>query len=290
MNYNNQYEFYKRVELDANNYLITSNSPTQHTEIITELEKIGITQFFIEVNKGNIAGTVPFNKFGRNGDIDTGQTEDIWSVSSTYTGFPTEVETLEVFSTNANDTAGGTGARDIVITNLLDASFNPMPDVYLTLNGTTPVSLGAGLYSRCTRIVVLTAGSTGENQGNITLRHTTTTSNVFAVITPGDNQTQIFAFTVPLGKTLYIPNFTVMMTRANGSAGSANISVKGKMGTNNVWNVIRNIDITDSQSYKFDSTAYFVVSEGMDIVATINSVSDNNTRVTGEANGFLVDN
>ena len=289
-NYLDQFGYYKRIELDDNNYLYTSTNPEQQEEVITALGKINKTAFFVEVNEGNISGTTPFSKFGRNPDIDTGAVEDIWNGGGLYTGFPVETETLEILSTSINDTAGGTGAITVEISNLLDATFNEMPPIIVTLNGTTPVSLGAQTYHRASRIRTLTAGSSNWNEGNLILRHTTTTANVFAVMPATLNQTQIFAYSVPLGKTLYIPNFSVMMTRANGSAGSANVTVKIKNGISNVWNVVRNVDISDSQSYQYHSGAYFVVNEGMDVKATIESVSDNNTVVTGEADGFLIDN
>jgi len=264
---------------------------TQHEEVIDELTKINSAPYFINVNQGGLPGTVPFSKFGRNSDIDTGSApEDIWHGGSDYTGFPNETETLEIFSANSNDTLLGTGARTVRISNLLDENYNQMPDVIVDMNGTTPVSLGVQTYHRCSRMSVETAGSGNENAGDITLRHTTTTANIFAVMPATYNQTQIFAYTVPAAKTLYVPNFSMTMTRANGAAGSANVTVRLRDSDSNVWRAVRNVEITDSQSYTFIGLAYFVATEKQDIKGRIESVSDNNTIVTGEADGFLVDN
>ena len=106
----------------------------------------------------------------------------------------------------------------------------------------------------------------------------------------GTNQTAIFAYTVPAGKSLYIPKFTISMARQNGSAGSANVRVLVKDSDSNCWNTVRNAEITDSQEYNFANHVYFVASEKMDIIARVQSVSDNGTTVTGEADGFLIDN
>ncbi len=288
---NNQYDFFKNSTIDANGNLVTINDATQQQELIDALGVINGVPYFIAVNEGLQEGVAPFSKFGRNSDVDTGSApEDIWHGGGDYTGFPDVSETLEIYSTSANDTAGGTGARTVTISNLLDDDFNQMPDVTVTLNGTTPVSLGVQTYRRSSRVFVETAGTAGENQGDIILRHTTTTTNIFAVMPSGLNQTQILAYTVPAGKTLYIPHFSIKMSRANGSDGSSNITVRVKDGESNVWRALRNEEITNSQSYNFIGLAYFVGYEKQDIKARIESVSDNNTIVTGEADGFLVDN
>lgn len=287
----NQFGFFRDVKLDENGNVITKQDDTQFQLLLDELKVINGVPYFIDVNEGNVPGVTPFSKFGRNSDIDTNSApEDVWNGANIYTGMSEESETLEIFSSSPSDTAGGIGARTITLSNLLDENNNEMPDVTVTLNGTTPVLVDANIYHRCSRMFTETAGSSNENVGSITLRHTTTTANVFAVMPPILNQTQIFAFTVPMGKTLYIPNFSIKMSRANGSAGSANCTVKMRMAGSNVWRTIRNTEITDSQSFTFSGLAYFVAPEGTDIKTTVESVSDNNTIITGEADGFLVDN
>ena len=248
-------------------------------------------EYGIEASLGNISGTEPFYKFGRNGDLDPGTgPEDIWVSGGLYTGFPSVFDEFEVVSDNASDNETGSGARMVLVTGLLNSDFEQMPDIPVFLNGTTPVSIGGLIYSRGNRMVVVTAGSNNQNAGNITLRYKNTPSQIFAVIAPGINQTQVFAVTVPKGKTLVIPRFIIQMARANGSAGSANITVRAKPVLSNVFNAVRNAEITDSQSYQYMSPPAFIVPEMTDIKATVESVSDNNTVVVGEANGFLVDN
>jgi len=146
------------------------------------------------------------HKFGRNPNVDNAVTfETIWNGGGIYTGHPTgSAETLEIFSGSANDTAAGSGAQTVKIYNLLDENFNKMPDVTVTLNGVTPVSLGAQTYSRCSKVRVLTAGSTGANEGALTLRHTTTTTNIMAVLPIGYNSTMIVAYTIPNNRIAFI--------------------------------------------------------------------------------------
>ncbi len=283
-----QYGFFRDVQLTEDGSLITGMTSSQFDEIIYNSNN---TQFSVAVAQGKIQGYEPFFKFGRNPDIDTGTTpEDVWNGGGEYTGFPTETETMEIFSSSNQDTAGGNGARTVIISNLLDVDCNEMPPVTVTLDGQNPVSIGTFSYHRCSRMSVETAGSANHNVGNLTLRHTTTTSNVFAVMPAELNQTQIFAYTVPMGKTLYIPSFSIKMSRSNGSPGSANVRVRLRDHGSNVWRTVRNEEITNGQSFEFNGIAYFIAEGGQDVKATVASVSDNNTIVNGSADGFLVSN
>lgn len=248
--------------------------------------------FKLEVAKGNISGHAIFEKFGKNPDIDTGSIpEDIWNGGGLYTGQPTgAAETMEIFSSSANDTAAGTGARTVRIFNLLDGTGAAVSDVDVTLNGTTPVSLGAGTYYRGgSRIKVLTTGSGGSNAGTITLRHTTTTSNIFAVMPVGLNQTSIAAYTVPLGKTLYIDRIEFQLGRANGSAGQAEMSFRNRPhGADTGYNSAVAPSITNSSSYRLMDTQLTFPAR-TDIICRCDDVSDNNSIITAEFSGILVD-
>jgi len=246
----------------------------------------------LEVARGNVSGQSIFEKYGRNSDIDTATSpEDIWNSGGDYTGFPTgAAETMEISSSNVNDTAAGTGARTVTIYNLLDDTGAEMPDITVSLNGTAQVSLGAGLYYRGgTRIKVNTAGSSGGNEGEITLRHTATTANIFAVMPINRNQTAIAAYTVPLGKTLYIKRIDVYMSRTTGASGSANITIRVRV-FGGVFNAIVSPEITESQGYKFENNGYLKLVERTDIKVRCEDVSDNNTVVTAEFSGILIDN
>ncbi len=248
--------------------------------------------FALEVAKGNVASHASFEEYGKNIDIDAVSAPgDIWDGGDEYTGFPTgAAETLEIFSSSALDTSAGTGARTATIYNLLDDTGAAVADVTVTLNGTTAVSLGAGLYYRGgTRIKVITAGSTGANQGTITLRHTTTTTNIFAVMPELANQTAIAAYTVPLGKTLYITGIKLEMSRLSGAAGSAITSFRGRP-NGGVFNTVVSPTITDSNGYITPSDSIFKFTERTDIKGRVESVSDNDTTVTCVFTGYLVDN
>lgn len=138
--------------------------------------------YLIDLALGNILGFSVGTKFGRNSNIDIGTTpEDIWHGGGNYTGQPENFtpETVDVFSANANDTAAGTGARTIRIFGLKTNSSEVYESEDITLNGTSTVT-STNSWWRVNRAYVLTAGSTGSAQGDITIRSTTTTANVFA--------------------------------------------------------------------------------------------------------------
>lgn len=255
---------------------------------LSKLNKTGDVPFFMSASLGLVTGMEPFTKFGRNPVINTTtDPEDIWEEGGLYTGFPDVAGELEILSANDNDTDGGSGARIVTVSNLLDIDGNRMDDVDILLNGQTPVSLGPEEYFRASRAFVITAGASNGCEGKITVRHKNTPANIFVTIEPQLNQSQVFAYTVPKGYTLIIPYFNINISRLNGAAVSGNIHVKTKDIASNIFLTVRNADITNSASYEFKGQSYFVVPELIDVKATTFSVSANGTSANGEANGFL---
>ncbi len=248
------------------------------------------SSLYLETVLGNVIGVSEFHQFGKNPQIDTAAGEDVWNGGGVYTGHPTgAAETMEILSSSINDDAGGSGALTVEISNLLDSTGAEADAVTVALDGTTPVSLGALTYYRCTKVKVLTAGATGSNEGTLTLRHTTTTANVFAVMPIGANETTIFAYTVPLGKTLLIDAGSVQMARASGAAGSASTSFRARP-DGGVYNTVVSPEITNSSGYFINGKNYMVFQAETDIKLRVDSVSDNLTIVTGNIRGLLIDN
>jgi hypothetical protein len=114
----------------------------------------------------------------------------------------TGVEALEVVSSSANDTAAGTGTRTLQIT-YMDTSNNLVVSSPITMNGVTPVSLGALRAKFIYWMEAVTGGTLETGAGNILLR----------IAGGGATQEQISAnanrslscrFAVPAGFTAYI--------------------------------------------------------------------------------------
>lgn len=247
-----------------------------------------VSDYLLAVSRGSIPGQTSFRKFGRNGEIDTtSDPEDVWGGGGLYTGFPTgAAETMEIFSSDIADTAAGTGARTVKISNLRDENGAAVDDVTVSLNGTTAVSLGAATYTRCSRIQVLTGGSGGVNAGTLTLRHTTTTSNIFAVMPIGSNQTQIAAYSVPLGHTLHTNRMFVRLSRLSGAAGSAEVSFRVRH-DGGVFQTHVTPEVTDGGPYS-ESDVWHKFPALTDIKFTCDTVSDNDTTITANISGVLI--
>lgn len=234
-----------------------------------------VADFESEVALGNISNYQLQTKFGRNPDVDTGP-EDIWQNGGTYTGMPsTSPETVDVFSSNANDTSAGTGARTIRIEGLKTSSSTVYETEDLTMNGTSSVT-SSNTWWRINRALVLTAGSGEQNAGDITIRHTTTTANVFALIGTGFNQTLIAAYTVPAERVMLIKRIAVSITRTNGSSGSAFITLRARE-TGGVFRVISSYDVQTGQFVDDRRSGGIKLPAGTDVKFVCESVSDTNT-------------
>jgi hypothetical protein len=154
--------------------------------------------FNLLMAQGKFSGYKVINKEGINVDIDTGSVpEDIWGAGCVYTGFPIAEAAATVVSTSASDT--GTLSYSYLET--------PTSTAYVfgsvTLNGTTPVSLGHSVW-RCNYMVYDHGDDTSFNAGVISLYHTATPSNIFCTIQVGQSQTFCAAYTVPYQSTAVI--------------------------------------------------------------------------------------
>ncbi len=246
-----------------------------------EVGALNISSFLLDVAAGKYPSYASGTKFGRNSEIDTGTApEDVWDGVGNYTGLPTTgtATTLSIFSSSALDTSAGTGARTVRISGL-NASYEPISEI-VTLNGTTPV-ITTNSYWRQSRAEVVTAGSTGFNQGAITSHWTGTPSQIFMNLPIGSNQTAIAADTVPAGKVRIILGMKVSMARSTGLAGSANVRFLTRE-LSGVFNAIRNTEITNSLAYNSELRAGILLPEKTDMKWQVYSVSDNKTIVTAE--------
>lgn len=241
------------------------------------------TNFEFEMARGNIAGIEGLHKFGANPEIDNG-TEDVWLAGGTYP-FPTSAQTTTIKSDNNNDSSGDTGARTCRVFGL-DSSFVEITED-VTLNGTSNVTLSND-YLRVFRAAVLTAGSSGANEGDIQVRHGTT---VLGQISEGKNQTQMAVYTIPSGKTGYLTNWQAQVASKAGSTGTKQALVSLRTREEN--SVFR---IRDERASRSDISGdvvkrdiYLVLEEKTDLKISC-EVFQTNTRVSGSFEIILEDN
>ena len=169
--------------------------------------------FFLAVSKGDFTGYTKVSKFGRNPNVKSADYETIWDGSNFYP-WPTAAETLNVTSSDTNDTSAGTGARTVEIEGL-DTNWAVQTET-VSMNGTANVTTTSS-FLRVYRARVVTAGSTGANAGTITMTNTTS-SNVIGQISvdnSGFGQSLMACYTIPAGKTGYIISLNASSSKDN---------------------------------------------------------------------------
>lgn len=173
------------------------------------------TDMMFEIAQDNMPGMALMRKFGANMDVDVGA-EDIWDGGGTWVA-PTQARTHDIVSTDVNDDGSpvGTGARTIEIQGL-DGNYDLQGET-ITMNGTTNVPT-VNQYIMIHRMKVLTAGSTGNNVGDITAT-AQTDGTVTAQISASRNQTLMAIYQIPNGKTGYLLRWYVDAFRATISGG-----------------------------------------------------------------------
>jgi len=169
----------------------------------------------LAISRGHTLGYRTLYKFGYNPDVN-GDEETVWTQGGNYPWLDSAV-TMFVSSTSVNDTSGGSGANTILIQGL-DEDYNEIEET-ITLNGQTQVATQLS-YLRVYRSFVTLAGSNEGTSGVIYIGSSGATggvpnTTVYASVSIG-NQTQIAAYTVPAGYTLYVDeiNFTAAVSQA----------------------------------------------------------------------------
>ena len=156
-------------------------------------------------------------KYAESGTLTSNVQSDVWSHNDTTLTYLTSAETLNVSSSNSNDTnSSGTGARKLLI-NGLDNDYNLQQEV-VNLNGTTDLETTLA-YLRVFRARVIDNGESGPNQGNITLT-SSSSSTIQGYIESDVGSTQMSHFTIPNGYTAISTGITFSIYRSSGGSGT----------------------------------------------------------------------
>ncbi len=261
-----------------------------HVPMSPNLQPLQDTGLLIKL--GCFEGITALNKFGRIADVDPNSTpEDVWHGGDVYTGFPSSItpEPVEIFSADADDTAAGAGARTLRVFGLESSTATAYTTEDVTLDGTTPVVTSKSWY-RINRAYLLTAGASEANEGIITIRHETTTANVLAKLPAGNGQTVIAAWTVPAQSRLMIQTLLILLSRVNGSAGSANIKLQTRDFGTGAWLTKYDVEATNASPVPIPFYVPLEVSPMTDIRVRVDDVSDPNTSVAASFSGLILDN
>jgi len=235
---------------------------------------------FSNVVKLNRAvGIRPFRKFGYNPGI--GNTfEDLWYTGANYT-FPTSAETLNVSSSEADDSAGGIGMRTAILEGL-DSDYNEITET-VTLNGTTAVQT-VNSYIRLHRIYGDTAGSSEVNVGDITATQSTS-GIVMGEVEEGSGTTLQCIYTVPAGYVVQIESLNISVTR--------NDDVRVELLTKSVssdgcWTVAFSHNVSNGL-VDLDLRDGVILREKTDIKVRVRRLSGSGVRAAAVLHGFIYD-
>jgi len=237
----------------------------------------------INISAGAVDGTSYIEKFGMNTDVDSDK-ETIWDGGGIYSYIST-VEAVAVTSTAGADSAAGTGARTVEIQGL-DADYNVVLET-LTVGGSTSTTE----FIRIFRAKVVTAGTSGINEGTISVT-SSDTSTVLAQIgidgtgsnAAGRGQTFMALYTVPVGKTAYLTQWTVGCGKQNTDA-VATFLARPEGGA---WNA-KDIITVSATTYAKDYKIPLQFTEKTDIEVRAYSTT-NNSLVSSTFNLILIDN
>jgi len=168
--------------------------------------------FEIDAGQGKYYGIDLRDKFGYNSDIDTASVpEDLWEGGGVYTGFPiATTEEIQIVRSSASDVGSirFEYLASVTAENYVWSSWIPLTGTN-TNSGITAWRVGSVEYD--------SGDDTTFNLGTITLRHITTTANIFAVMGIGQSETRNAVFTIPYGTSGYLRDWELIVSRS-GSA------------------------------------------------------------------------
>lgn len=244
------------------------------------------TPFDLLVGTGEVPGISYVFKFGENPDIDTStDPEDVHSLGGDKL-FPTAASTIDIVSTSANDTNGGTGVNTLIIRGL-DANYDILEEE-ITLNGLTTVT-STNSFLRVDRMYATLSGSLQEADGTITATHS---EGDIASIVAGESQSLIAAFTVPAGYFFCIKTWFVGIIKKT-SAAQCQVNFEVNTFGSNSWRVQQVLPLVaegTSAVFRNVNAMSFSLPEKTDIRIRVQDVSVNDTGVVSSFDGFLINN
>jgi hypothetical protein len=193
------------------------------------------------IAEGIISGHDGLNKFGANANV--GTTEELIWTASNGRAYLTAAETLQVSSADADDTSAGTGARTILLTGQTTGYVEITETV--TMNGATPVET-TNSFLRIYRVQVITAGSSGANEGLISVKDNANT-NQLAEVVAGRGQSEMAFWTVPAGKTAFIAE--VFVGEAANKRCTIRLYARDNTVTDAAWQFKTAIDVNAASEY-----------------------------------------
>ncbi len=195
-----------------------------------------VSDITLALAQGQVPGQTTINKFGRNTEIDSTVTADIWNGGHTVGALPAGTSLIwvaptaaakhNIVSTSTSDDGDpvGVGARTVRIFGLPDWDTAEVTED-ITMNGETNVET-ANSYVIIHRMRVLTKGATSSNVGTITATaKAPSATTVTARIEVGKGQTQMAVYGIPSTQKLYLYFLYTYANKAGGATALADVSL-----------------------------------------------------------------
>ena len=179
----------------------SARSDTSH-QLVTRLDRLPVDSIQNDIARGYVPGATPFGSFGERELSGATANQVIWSNGT----FPAPHQTgvrMSVVSTDANDSAAGTGIRTLEI-HYLDGNLDEQVEA-VTMTGTDAVLTVATDIRFINVVHMSTFGSLAHAAGNITF---TNGGNTYAEILIGSPVQISSARMVPRGKVFYVSGAT----------------------------------------------------------------------------------
>lgn len=212
----------------------------------------------LDIARGIYPDAIPVLKWAHHPSV-SGQLETIWGKEGLYE-FPTSSTTMTLSSSDTNDNATGTGARQILINGLSD-TFEIINET-VALDGQTPVSTVNEFY-RINGLFVTDVGSNETNIGNISIGTGTVTNgvpantyNIISTVTMGRSACGFL--TVPKDQTLY------MNQLKTDSSSNGRLESQLRVTTNGITTVLAQMD-TQGGSFEFNIPIPYAFESGTDL-------------------------
>lgn len=163
---------------------------------------LGDQEFYAEVRQGKVAGYSMVHKYGRNGNVPDGTWQFINRLG--FTAWPLSAPTTVRIKAggNANDTAAGTGSREIIVEGI-DDSFNETTEAIVTAGASASAATSKSFW-RIHRAWSSAVGTyEGANLGTVVIENSGGGTDLIEIGGAEKGQTQYGAWSVPIGKTAY---------------------------------------------------------------------------------------
>lgn len=187
-------------------------------------------------------------------------------------------------------TMNGTGVGVVKMNRLLETDYDGHKTEYVILNGATAIATVGTAYIRNSRGIAVLFGTGGTTAGQIKATQVLTPANIFFSIEAGHDQSLVACDTVPKGMTLYITGLSCKMARSTGADGSAEFDFSVREINQGGFNTKVHEYITNTDGFRAAKDYVLVIPEYSDYRSRIGEVSDNNTQVSVQVNGYLKTN